>query len=59
LPTEYWGKAFEQIETGVRAIKSSLCAVFEAFGVVNVTHDYNDWDFEFGFNLNCEICTIQ
>ncbi len=47
LPTEYWVSAFQQIETGIPEIKSGFSAVFDAFNVVNVTHDYNDWGFGF------------
>jgi hypothetical protein len=47
LPTEYWMVAFQQIETGVPEIKTGLSAIWEAFSVVNVTHDYKDWGFGF------------
>ncbi len=47
LPTEYWVSAFQQIETGIPEIKSGFSAVSDAFNVVNVTHDYNDWSFGF------------
>jgi hypothetical protein len=49
LPTEYWVSAFEQIETGVPEIKLGFGAVFEAFRVVHVTHDYSKWGFGFIF----------
>ncbi len=47
LPTEYWVSAFQQIQTGIPEIKSGIGALWEAFSVVNVTHDYNDWGFGF------------
>lgn len=47
LPTEYWVSAFQQIETGIPEIKQGISALWEAFSVVNVTHDYNDWGFGF------------
>jgi hypothetical protein len=49
LPTEYWVSAFEQMETGIPEIKSGFSAVSQAFSVVNVTHDYNNWGFGFLF----------
>jgi hypothetical protein len=49
LPTEYWVSAFHQIETGIPKIKSGFSAIYEAFSVVNVTHNYNDWGFGFMF----------
>jgi hypothetical protein len=49
LPTEYWTTAFNQINTGIPEIKLGFSAIFEAFSVVNVTHDYNDWGFGFMF----------
>lgn len=49
LPTEYWTTAFNQIKTGIPEIKSGISAIFEAFSVVNVTHDYSDWGFGFMF----------
>ena len=47
LPTEYWAAAFEQITTGIRKIKSGFSAVADAFSVVKVTHNYEDWGFGF------------
>ena len=47
LPTEYWASAFEQLETGVPEMKTGMSSLVEAFTVVNVTHDYNDWGFGF------------
>lgn len=35
------------METGIPEIKSGFSAVFQAFSVVNVTHDYNNWGFGF------------
>jgi hypothetical protein len=47
LPTEYWATAFEQLETGVPALKTGASAVVDAFRIVNVTHNYADWGFGF------------
>jgi len=47
LPTEYWVSAFQQIETGIPEIKQGIGALWEAFSVVNVTHEYSDWGFGF------------
>lgn len=47
LPTEYWATAFEQLETGMPAVKTGVGAVKDALTIVNVTHDYNDWGFGF------------
>ncbi len=47
LPTEYWVSAFEQIKTGIPEIKTGFSAVVDAFRMVNVTHDSNDWGFGF------------
>jgi hypothetical protein len=47
LPTEYWASAFQQLETGIPEIKTGLSAVKDAFSIVNVSHNYNDWGFGF------------
>jgi hypothetical protein len=47
LPTEYWASAFDQIETGLPAIKTGMSAVTDAFLMVNVSHNYSDWGFGF------------
>ncbi len=49
LPTEYWATAFEQIRTGIPEIKYGLSAVADAFSIVNVTHNYEDWGLGFVF----------
>jgi hypothetical protein len=47
LPTEYWATAFSQIETGIPPIKTGISAVADAFTIVNVSHNYDDWGFGF------------
>lgn len=47
LPTEYWASAFSQIETGIPEIKTGISAVVDAFTIINVSHNYDDWGFGF------------
>lgn len=47
LPFEYWGAAFEQLHTGVPAIKTGWSAVSDALLIINPSRQYGDWGFAF------------
>ncbi len=47
LPYEYWGAAFEQLHTGIPAIKTGWSAVIDALIIVNPSRNYRDWGFAF------------
>ena len=47
LPFEYWGAAFEQLRTGVPAIKTGWSAVSDALLIINPSVKYGDWGFAF------------
>ena len=49
LPLESWPYAFEQIETGLPAIKTGLGAIKDAFFIVNESKAYSEWGFGFLF----------
>ncbi len=49
LPLESWPYAFEQIETGLPAIKTGLGAIKDAFIIVNESKEYSAWGFGFLF----------
>jgi hypothetical protein len=47
LPFEYWSAAFEQLRTGVPAIKTGWGAVSDALLIINPSVKYGDWGFAF------------
>jgi hypothetical protein len=49
LPLESWPSAFNQLETGLPAIKTGINAIKDAFIIVNESKAYSDWGFGFLF----------
>ena len=49
LPLESWAGAIDQINTGLPVIKTGLSAIKDAFLIVNVTREFNDWGYGFLF----------
>ena len=49
LPLESWPAAFNQIETGLPAIKTGLSSIVDALTIVNESKAYSDWGFGFLF----------
>jgi hypothetical protein len=49
LPLESWPSAFNQLETGLPAIKTGINAIKDAFIIVNESKAFSDWGFGFLF----------